>query len=377
MPIIVTFTNNYGSKHLSLGALDTRSGKFAWLVNDDNRDAFADSRGISGIIRFRDHWVVGGYIPGNRLMEPDLEEGAVPGRLAFLDDDFKLVRIITVPGMYWLHSLCELNGRLYTANTGTDEVLEIEIDDNFNATTRPFHRMSPTRYDHHHLNSVAVHDNRLLCTTFGPKHEDGWGKSTQGRLFRPDTGETVLAPLHNPHTAFSLSDGRWACCESKANKVHFSDGSEVQLEGYTRGLTQARRNLYVGLSGRRLQSRSTGRMMHTSVTASNLPAVAVVDLDSNEVTRVFSLKHFATEIYDLYYVPSSALPKKLFEQDAVAIRMRQLETDLMERSQKAEQAWVTPRLRKTAADTAQRLGLYGPARAAYRSLRRVAERVKG
>jgi acetolactate synthase-1/2/3 large subunit len=149
-----------------------------------------------------------------------------------------------------------------------------------------------------HINSLVVHEGRLLACAFGRFAEHrGWAvpgaAREQGIVFDVESGETVIGGLTCPHHPFRL-DGRWAVCDS-ADKVLvvFEDGGRVAqrvaLGAWTRGVALAGDRLYVGLSAHRHEQ--------PGVRA----AVAILDrLTLAELARV---ELPAREVYALAAVP--------------------------------------------------------------------------
>lgn len=152
-----------------------------------------------------------------------------------------------------------------------------------------------------HLNSLVVHDGRLLACAFGRFADHrGWAVEGAARgaglVFDVESGETVLSGLSCPHHPFRL-DGRWAVCDSadQALLVFEDDGrrraERVELGGWTRGAALAGDRLYVGVSARRQDSPGA--------------RAEVVTLDRRTLAELGRTEVPAREIYALAAVPDA------------------------------------------------------------------------
>lgn len=150
-----------------------------------------------------------------------------------------------------------------------------------------------------HLNSLVVHEDRLLASAFGRWREHrGWAApgaaDGAGFVFDVETGEVVLNGLTRPHDPCRL-DGHWAVCDSgRKALVVFDDAGTVaaraDLGGFTRGVAVTDEHVHVGLS------------VHRSSTTADRAQIVVLERSTlREVARV---PIPAREVYALAVVPA-------------------------------------------------------------------------
>jgi acetolactate synthase I/II/III large subunit len=123
-----------------------------------------------------------------------------------------------------------------------------------------------------HLNCLLTNEGRLLVSAFGRLSADReWARdmnAATGVVFAPETGETVLDGLSQPHNPRFI-DGAWAICNSKSGELLRIDPStravtgRLPLNGYPRGIGITNEFLFVGESAHRLaeaRTRSTAQI---------------------------------------------------------------------------------------------------------------------
>jgi len=151
-----------------------------------------------------------------------------------------------------------------------------------------------------HLNSLVVHEGRLLACAFGRfRDHRGWAvpgaARGQGLVFDVESGETVVGGLTCPHHPFRL-DGRWAVCDSADRALvvfdeHGGVAERVAFDCWTRGVALDREHVYVGLS------------VHRDEQPGGRAAVAILDRETlRELARV---EVPAREVYALAAVPAA------------------------------------------------------------------------
>ena len=141
-----------------------------------------------------------------------------------------------------VHSVAARGHRLSVTSTGTDEVLELALDDQGRIEDeRVIWRAGPAgeRADRHHVNDVLIDGDRMLVSGFGPRPtpESGWKDTTAGFVRALPSGDLVMGPVYHPHSICRLSAGELALCESPRRRVVTSTGRRSELlPGYSRGL---------------------------------------------------------------------------------------------------------------------------------------------
>lgn len=319
LALLVGFVSKWCAPELCLGILEPESGRFGWIRGSDLLDVSRRTFGINGICRFRDHWVVGFF--------------ATPTTFAVLDKRFRVVSTFAVPAIKDVHSFCQYRGDLLTVSTGTDEVLRLKLNGRFEFEgAETVFRASAGGTDLHHVNSVAaVSDDRILVTQFGRKQADSWMATRHGKLLELPAQRTLLEPLHHPHTAH-VAGGEWVVCESGTGKLHFERGEILDLGGYVRGLDHDASRFYIGVSGRRLRSRSEGT---TNMEATNDPTAArcgVHICKRNPLVheRFHDLSLYATEIYELVVLSPEETPQDVFAIDPRDLLVTSLQDQVMQ-----------------------------------------------
>lgn len=147
--------------------------------------------------------------------------------------------------------------------------------------------------DSQHVNSVCVHDGRVLATRFGEfETHRGYKEQTvgSGQVFDVETGEILISGLSQPHSLKSFDGLLWVC-DSQAQKLRayrdFESEVEVDLGAYARGLAFDAGCVQVGLS--------RGRNDPDSDIAS--ARIVVLDRDHFQVRDTIELPF--DEVYDL------------------------------------------------------------------------------
>lgn len=151
-----------------------------------------------------------------------------------------------------------------------------------------------------HLNSLVVHEGRLLACAFGRfRDHRGWAvpgaARGQGLVFDVESGETVLGDLTCPHHPFRL-DGRWAVCDSADRALvvfdeHGAVAERVAFDGWTRGVALDGEHVYIGLSAHRGEQPGRGAV--------------VAILDRATLAEVGRVELPAREVYALAAVPAA------------------------------------------------------------------------
>jgi len=157
--------------------------------------------------------------------------------------------------------------------------------------------------DSAHVNSIVIHNGRLLASMFGRFHAHrGYKGATRraGLVVDVRTGQPLIEGLSQPHSLASDGEDLWLC-SSQDQSVHVYGGDyqlkrNVSLPGYTRGLAMSNEHLYVGLSRSRNAAGSDVGEFDSAV-------IAVLDRGSLEVVGYVPIPY--NEIYDIRVAPST------------------------------------------------------------------------
>ena len=204
-----------------------------------------------------------------------------------------------------VHSICADDSSLYAVSTGTDELLQLDLDGEGRVKTEEVvwkPDLEAERTDLHHLNDVAVIDGRLLISGFGRRPgPNAWQDARMGFVRSTSDGTVVLGPLYHPHSICDLGSGEFAVCESPRRRVVTNKGrTSSPLPGYARGLCLAGGKLYVGTSRNRHPSEPLSILPYRGDYGDEgLAAICELDLETLDVERIIELSAHGREVYDI------------------------------------------------------------------------------
>lgn len=196
-----------------------------------------------------------------------------------------------------LHDVRRHGDRIHVVATQTNAILELDGDF---STLRNW--AFPGEEDSQHINSVCMHEGRLLASRFGrfATHRGYKGETRgAGEVFDVETGEVLIAGLSQPHSLVSHGGLLWLC-DSEARTVRSYRGFEavgaLELDGYVRGLGLGVGGvLYAGLSRSR------------NADAGGLESACVVAIDTRSMRELAREALPVNEVYDIVVVPPAAL----------------------------------------------------------------------
>lgn len=199
-----------------------------------------------------------------------------------------------------LHDVHWIDGALHVVCTMTNSV--VRLDGAFRETAR---WELPGAPDSVHVNSIVMHEGRLLASIFGwfDDHR-GYKGATRGagRVIDLETREDVLTGLSQPHSLRSDAGLLWVC-DSEAGVLRaFDGGREVvarDMGGYARGLLVRDDVVVVGLS------RSRG------AAGGPVPTGTVLVLDRASLREVDRFTIDAPEVYDILGIAEHRVPEVL------------------------------------------------------------------
>lgn len=209
----------------------------------------------------------------------------------FRDGQMRTVTLSSEP--LDLHDVFLAGKDVFVVATQTNEVLRLDRK----LAVKERWRLDGEQ-DSSHINSVTVHDGRLLASVFGRFTDHrGYKGNTRGagQVVDVRTGDTVIDGLSQPHSMVSES-GRLYLCSSEDKELHVYDEEfrkveEVGLPGYARGLALGREHVYVGLScSRNMEIQSQTGFLETGAVAvlqrSDLSLIGTVQVPWKEVYDV-------------------------------------------------------------------------------------------
>ena len=222
-----------------------------------------------------------------------------------------------------LHDLHWIDGALHAVCTMSNSVVRLD------ASLREVHRWQlPGEPDSVHLNSIVMHEGRLLGSIFGwfGEHRGYKGRTRgAGCVIDLESRDVVVDGLSQPHSLRS-HDGLLWLCDSEARRVRVFEGrrevASRAFDGYTRGLLVHGDLVHVGLSASR---NGDGGSAVTTGT--------VLVLEAGTLREVERFTIAAPEVYDIVEVTAArvdgVLAAALSEgaSEGLALRLRQVELE--------------------------------------------------
>lgn len=328
MKLLIGFVNQFFTPLLNLGVLDLDNESFQWIFNEQIARATTNVQGVNGLSIYRDHIFVGYQ--------------SNPTKILIFNTNFEIINELVIPEIKQLHSFTFIEDKIYCVSTGTGEIFELQYEQGFNIKEiKCIYRVSNFKEDRVHLNSICVHNGELISTCFGKKINGSWRNSKNGRLFYIRNNETILDGLFQPHSAHTIN-GQWVVCESGTGNLIFQNSRKVNLGGYIRGIAHDD-FIYVGLSGKRIKSRSKGTL-NIGVSNSlndNKSFIKILDKKKLKVLNVFDVSVYGTEIFDLEILPSKFEVSSL-NKEPIKLQLEHLENRIV----KLEKQLQEKKLRK-------------------------------
>jgi hypothetical protein len=309
--VVVTFCNAVASPESLFAIVDLSTG---------------DLREIPFGYEFSDHGATGlAWLPDGTLLL------GLPGscRLTRLSADLTLLGHYSDDALDDIHSIAVRGDSLFAVATSKDSVLEYRVGaDAFEPVTT--HKLTDAGSDTVHVNSVCIHQNRVLVSVFGDNWRDHPVGSPIGAVIDLEDRRVVTASLSHPHTLVSDGDNLYVLgsFSGTAEKVH-PDGRRslcAKYPGYLRGLSFFEGGALVGVSGRRKRSRGLGTV---NVAGPEFDQRCGVIWYSREweVDRFVDLSWFGREIFDVALVdPVLVAPSPMDSLAAAKHRCVQLES---------------------------------------------------
>jgi len=293
MNILIGFVNKFYAPNLNLGVINIEKKTFNWIFNEEIEERIQNVKGVNGIIKFKEHFIVGYQ--------------SKPTKIVVFNKDFRIISVNEVPEIVNLHTFSAFDDKLYCVSTGTDEIFCLTFDSNFNIKTLDLiYKKSKRKTDNWHINSICNINNKLIITCFGLKNNKSWKNAKNGQVINISDNTILKNNLFQPHTSYLSNSNKLMYCESGTNTVFIGEKEKISLEGYTRGITEDNENYYIGLSGRRLQSRSKGTLNTGETTNKNESnsGITIVDKNKLEIKENIVLSQYGIEIFDLVVLDS-------------------------------------------------------------------------
>ena len=220
----------------------------------------------------------------------------MPSTLVFLNQDFKVERVLPLDGLKGVHTILSWRDHIYLSVTNQDRIMRISVDDKLEEVWS-----NGTMADKLHLNSLCIHDDQLHASAFGAKKADLWSSADEGYVFNVETGEHVLQSIWHPHSSLSYQ-GELYCCDSSNQRVISEQGVLIDgLLGYTRGLFINQDVVVCGSSLGRVVSHSTGVRISNKSDQGQLAGSCGISVFFKKTQNICSidLNDKATEVFEI------------------------------------------------------------------------------
>lgn len=228
-----------------------------------------------------------------------------------------------------LHDVHWIDGALHVVCTMTNSV--VRLDGDFREVGR---WELPGEPDSVHVNSIVLHEGRLLASIFGwfEGHRGYKGATLgAGRVIDLETREDVLTGLSQPHSLRSHGGLLWVC-DSEAGVLRAFEGErEVvarDLGGYARGLLVRDDVVVVGLS--RSRGAAGGPLSTGTVLVLDRHSLDEVDRFTIDAPEVYEILEVAVD--DVPMLVAAASLEMVEEGRQLRHRVSTLETERDERS---------------------------------------------
>jgi hypothetical protein len=208
-----------------------------------------------------------------------------------------------------IHSILLSRDRLYAVATGINAVIAMGVENGKIKSEAVYWKYSEGSYgfDGDHVNSICIHDGRILVSAFGKKETSLWSSAQNGFVIDIESGRKLHEGLCQPHTLTSYGGSLLICESAKSRVLDLSRGRACVVDGYVRGLCGGPKGLYAAVSKGRTVSKSTGLVTMTPGEVGDpggRSAIYLIDWETFEIKTVIEAGDF--EFYDLAVVGDEA-----------------------------------------------------------------------
>ena len=208
-----------------------------------------------------------------------------------------------------IHSLLVWGKSLYVVSTGTDQVLSYDILSHGLTNPTVVWQASKENRDTHHINSIALHNNELFISAFGPKTGSLWSSAQNGYIHNINRDSRLKENIFHPHS-LSANNEKLYYCESHKGSFCSLNGEIFTLPGYTRGVSWlSPTQICIATSIGRKVSRSTGMVGNPGDPGEvhGLCGITIRDINDKENTSSLDLSWFGPETYDVLLLESPSI----------------------------------------------------------------------
>ncbi len=246
-PLIISFCN-LSTPGPALGVFDFDSEQFSWIRPEQAHLAWY---GVDGICqRAGAYWFL-----------PQVAWGGISA-LARLGEKPGVTFYAPLAKTRDAHALVPFQDGFLVADTQRNRLMYVKPKGDGTVEESEYWRCCDEEHDLYHVNSVARFGSDIYVSLLGRKPAEGWAQAREGKILNISQNIVICDHLSHPHSLTNIQDCLY-WVESRTGAVHCFDparGHKVvaRLRCYLRGLSYDEEYLYVGASGRRPVSRSTG-----------------------------------------------------------------------------------------------------------------------
>jgi hypothetical protein len=245
--LLVSFCN-LSQRGPALGVFDFDSEHFAWIYSNQQEMLW---HGVDGICqRAGAYWFL-----------PQVAWEGISA-LARLGEDPILRFYGLLTETRDAHSLVPYQDGFLVADTRRNRLMYIEPSRDHTVRETEYWKYCQAERDVVHVNSIARLGSDIYVSLLGEKPADGWAHAVNGMILNISRSEVICRGLIHPHSLLNIQDSLYWLESGTGTLLSFSPAQGLRvvarLKNYVRGLTYDDAYIYVGASGSRPVSRSTG-----------------------------------------------------------------------------------------------------------------------
>ncbi|MFL2571430.1 MAG: DUF4915 domain-containing protein [Parvicellaceae bacterium] len=288
--ILIGYVNQFYTKQLNLAALSLETEEHLWIYNKKINQITQHAHGVAGIKKIEKKYLIAYQ--------------SRPVVFVFLNEDFTFHSSFSTRKIDDVHSISYSKEGIYVTSTGNDSVFKLLTDSNFNiiSVKRIWrHQLSNPKKDSDqlHVNSICNYKNSLYISCFGHSPSEKHDKTNKkGHIIELNSNKVIYNNVGQPHTLNKV-DNKLCFLESSEGTLHFIDGKKVNINGYLRGMSTLKNEICIGVSGKRIKSKSKKSLNFKLTNKEEKAEIVVLDKNTLKVKKNIQLGTYGNEIYDI------------------------------------------------------------------------------
>lgn len=288
--ILIGYVNQFYSAQLNLAALNTETNEHIWIFNKTISKITEHGHGVAGIKKIENKYLIAYQ--------------SRPVVFVFLNEDFSFLSSFSTKDIDDIHSISYFNKEIYVASTGNDSVFQLITDNNYNIVSVKKvwrHEKSNLKEnsDQLHVNSICHFKNSLYISCFGHSPGEKYDKDNKkGHIIDIKSNKVIYKDVGQPHS-LNLVDNNLCFLESAEGVLHFIDGPKINIGEYLRGMSTMNNEIYIGISGKRIKSKSKNTLNFKLTSKEEKAEIVVLDKNTLNVKKNIQLGTYGNEIYDI------------------------------------------------------------------------------